>query len=66
MDPLTCGEDLLIFSHVPALLLPPCPAYYQVVAGRWICLHLDVVDTQVALHPKPGIRRKKQDVNIFS
>lgn len=50
----TCGEDLLIFSHVPAFLLPACPTDNHIVAGRRICLHLNVVDTQVALHPKPG------------
>lgn len=59
-ESFTCGEDLVIFSHVPAFLLPPSPAYYHIVAGRRICLHLDIVDTQMAFHPKPGIRTQKE------
>lgn len=59
-DSCTCGEDLVIFSHVPAFLLSPSPADYHIVAGCWISLHLNVVHTEMALHPKPGIRRKKE------
>lgn len=50
----TCGEDLLVISHVPAFLLPVRSAYYHIVAGRRVGLHLDVVDAQMTLHPKPG------------
>lgn len=53
--PFTCGEDLLIFSHVPTFLLPSGPTYNHIIAVRWICLYLDVVDTKMALHPKPVI-----------
>lgn len=59
-DSFTCGEDLFIFSHVPAFLLSPGPANYHIVTGCWISLHLNVVHTEMALHPKPGIRRKKK------
>lgn len=42
-----------VSGRVPALLLPPGPTYNHTVIACWICLHLDVVDTEVALHPKP-------------
>ena len=58
-ESFTCGEDLLVVSHVPALLLPVCSAYYHIVAGRRVGLHLDVVDAQMTLHPKPGWGNRK-------
>lgn len=44
---------MFVILHVPALLLAPGPADDDVVTARRVRLHLDVVDTEVTLHPKP-------------
>lgn len=51
---LTCRKDLLILSHVPALLLALRAAHNHIVTAGRVRLHLNVVHTQVALHPEPA------------
>lgn len=52
---LTCGQHLLIVFHVPTLLLATGTTHDNIVTVGRVCLHLDVVDTEVAFHPEPGV-----------
>lgn len=51
---LTRGQHLLIVFHIPTLLLATGTTHDDIVTVGRIRLHLDVVDTEVALHPEPG------------
>lgn len=49
---------VLIFSlasrkYTESFVFPMCRTHYHIIKGRWICLHISVVDTQLALHPEP-------------
>lgn len=50
---LTCGQHLLVVFHVPTLLLATGTTHDDIVTVGRVCLHLDVVDTEVAFHPEP-------------
>lgn len=52
---LTCGQHLLIVFHIPTLLLATGTTHDDIVTVGRVCLHLDVVDTEVAFHPEPGV-----------
>lgn len=49
----TSSEYLLVLSHVPSFLLPLGSTHDDIITGGRVCLHLDVVHTQMALHPEP-------------
>ena len=51
---LTCGQHLLVLFHIPTLLLATGTTHDDIVTVGRVCLHLDVVDTEVAFHPEPG------------
>ena len=51
---LTCRQHLLIVCHIPAFLLALGAAHNHIVTVGGVCLHLDVVDTEVAFHPESG------------
>lgn len=51
---LTCRQHLLIVRHVPALLLALGTTHDHIVTVGRVCLHLDVVDAEVAFHPESG------------
>lgn len=51
---LTCGQHLFIVFHIPTFLLATGTTHDDIVTVGRVCLHLDVVDTEVAFHPEPG------------